>query len=145
MINKKTLLILDLILVLGSLLFVSYIVGYSIPLVIAPIDSNGVVLFKFDNVDRILVDTDIGFISPKYYEVYDGSKLEFTPGKYYMKFEGSPGIREFEILDSVTFGIVSSEYGGYELVNYADYNLNVDIYDKGKFTGNIILERGLNE
>jgi hypothetical protein len=142
--NKK-IIVVDLILVLGSLLLISGLVGYSMPLVVAPLDdyvsTNGSVLFEFDNADLILIDDNLDFTSPDKIYVQNDLVVKLKPGTYYWKIQGmkESDIRKLTIESEVSLRLKKFE-NEYKVVNSGNDRLNVDIYDGGKLAGNVVLD-----
>ena len=72
MINKKYILGIDLLVVVGTLVVIAILVGYARPLVIAPTDElstrNTAVLFSFEKANLILIDDNLEFSSSE--EIY---------------------------------------------------------------------------
>ena len=146
-INKKILAI-DLVLVLGSLLVIAGLVGYTQPKVIAPIDdyvsTNGNVLFEFKKADLILIDDNIKFSSPTEIHVKDGILVNLKPGNYYWKIIGvfESEVRQLTIKSEIELRLNEKEDGNYEVVNSGNTKLNVDVYNNGKLTGKVALNPG---
>jgi len=147
MIKKKHIMAIDLVFIIGTILAVSFFVGYARPLVIAPIDdlitSNTSVLFEFNKADLIFIDDNLEFTSPEKIYAQDNLIINLKPGKYYWKVEGLAGtdsdVREFTILSEVNLKLRESVSGKFEIINAGNTELNVDVYEDGKQTGNIIL------
>ena len=143
MISKKIIAI-DLVFIVGGLLIVGSLVGYSRPLVIAPLDgleTSGSVLFKFEKADKILIDDNLEFSSPEEYNVQNNLVINLKPGKYYWKITGvlESEIREFTIKSEVDLRVNENE-GGYEVVNSGNERLNVEVYEHGVLSGNVVLD-----
>ena len=144
--NKKYLLLIDVILVLGSLLIVGGLVGYSRPLVIAPIDdyitADSSVLFKFEKADLVLIDENLDFSSPREIYVDDNIVINLEPGIYYWKVVGAleSSVRQLTIESEINLKIKASGDDTYEVVNSGSSQLDVDVYDKGVLTGKITLD-----
>jgi hypothetical protein len=147
MISKKHIIAIDFILVVGSLLVVAGLVGYAQPLVIAPIDdfttTDTFVLFEFEKASVILIDDNIDFTSPQKIFVEDNLIINLKPGEYYWKVEGalSSEVRQLTIESEVALKLRKSGLNkdSYEIVNAGNTRLNVDVYEKGELTGNVIL------
>ena len=145
--NKKKIIILDLIFVVGSLFVIALLVGYSKPLVIAPIDeletTNAAVLFEFEKADLILIDDNLKFSSPQKFYAEDNLVINLKPGVYYWKVQGTLGseIRELTVKSEVDLKLKKSAVNeSYEIVNAGNTKLNVDVYENGLFTGNVVLD-----
>ena len=145
MVNKKHILALDFVIVVGSLLIIAGLVGYTQPRIIAPIDdlttSNTSVLFEFEKANLILIDDNIEFTSPIEIYVEDNLVINLKPGIYYWKVEGAipSEIRTLTIESEVDLKLRKSENDNYEIVNAGNSRLNVDIYENGKLSGNVVL------
>ena len=145
---KKTILVIDLVLVVGSLALIAWLVGYSQPLVIAPIDgytsTDGSILFEFEKADLILIDDNLDFSSPQRIYVEDNLVINLKPGVYYWKVSGAleSDVRELTIESEIDLKLKESGTKDvYEVVNSGNERLNVDVYDHGLLSGNIILEK----
>ncbi len=136
MVNHKHILAIDAILILGSLLLIAGIVGYTRPLVIAPLDeavtTNGSVLFEFQKADYILIDDNLEFTSPRQVYVKESITVNLEPGKYYWKAVGaiSSEVRELTIESVVDLQIRESE-DGIAVVNSGNTELEVSVYNQG--------------
>jgi hypothetical protein len=145
MINKKHILAIDLIVVVGTLLIIAGFVGYARPLVIAPVNefstTESKVLFSFVKGNSILIDDNLDFSSPDEIFAEDNLIINFKPGVYYWKIKGILGseIRTFTIESEIDLKIKEGEEN-YEIVNSGNEKLNVDIYDFDLKTGTVILE-----
>lgn len=148
MISKK-ILIVDLILVLGSLIAIAGVVGYARPLVIAPIDdyvsSDNLILFSFSNADRLLIDDNLEFTSPQIIQVYDDLVVSLEPGVYYWKAVGalSSEIRQLTIESRVDLRVYSSDGEQFQISNSGTEPLDVEVYERGVAKGKI--EVGVGE
>lgn len=146
MVNKKYVLLIDLVLVIGSLFLISGFVGYTRPLVIAPFDdyenSNGSVLFSFEKADLILIDNNLEFSSPQEIYVENNLVVNLKPGIYYWKVVGAleSDIRKFTIKSEIDLSLKEIENGNFEVVNSGNEKLDVDVYEKGKLTGKVVLD-----
>jgi len=136
---------LDLIILLGSLIAIITVIGYTRPLIIAPIDNfvttNNSVLFAFDKANIIYLDDNINFTSPERIYAKDNLLINLKPGKYYWKIEGvgQSEIRELTIKSSIDLRLREVNET-YEIVNSGNSKLNVEIYDKGSLVGNVVLD-----
>ncbi len=148
MVDKK-ILVIDLVLIVGSLMIIAGVVGYARPLVIAPIDelitTNNSVLFVFEKGERILIDDNIGFSSPQVYEVMDDIVINLKPGFYYWKVEGAldSEIRQLTIQSYLDLRLKESRNGDFELVNAGNAELNVEVYEDGELKENVVV--GIDE
>ncbi len=140
-IHKKHLMMMDIILVGLSLLLVLGFVGYTRPLVIAPLDGlvtdEGSVLFEFDKADLILLDDNSDFSSPEEIYVKNDLVINLNPGSYYWKVKGlgESEVRRLTIKDVVALQLKeSSQEGKYDLVNVGNTGLDVDIYENGSLS-----------
>jgi hypothetical protein len=142
--KNKHIIVIDLFLVVGSLLVIAGFIGYSTPLVIAPIDgfntTDTSVLFSFDRAEVVLIDDNIKFTSPQEIHVENNIVINLKPGVYYWKVKGalSSEVRQLTIESEIDLKLRESEKG-YEVVNSGNENLEVDIYEQGRFTGNVVL------
>ncbi len=142
--NKKHIIAIDLFLVVGSLAVLAGFMGYSSPLVIAPLDghesANSSVVFEFEKAERILIDDNIEFSSPEIIDARDNLVINLKPGVYYWKAEGfvSSEVRKLTIVSEVSLKIKNSD-DKYELVNAGNTILDVDIYEKENLSGRIVL------
>ena len=147
-IKNKHIIAIDFVLIVGSLLIIAGLAGYSRPLVIAPINNftttETSILFSFNRADLILIDDNLDFTSPEKIYVKDNLVINLKPGVYYWKVQGaleSP-VREFTIKSEVSLKLVEKNES-VDVVNSGNTRLNVDIYKNGGLTGNVVL--GVNE
>jgi len=144
MIGRKKILAIDFVLVVGSLLLIAGFVGYSRPLVIAPLDdlstTNTGVLFSFEKAELVLIDDNLDFSSPTEIYVEDNLVINLVPGVYYWKAVGvlASDVRKLTIESEVDLKL-QEDGENYEVVNSGNTELNVDIYNNGKLSGNVIL------
>jgi hypothetical protein len=77
---------IDLVIVLFSVFSLIFLVGYSRPLVIAPIENfettDSKILFSIEKASKLVIDDNPQFTTPEEYEVYDGMKIDLEPGTY---------------------------------------------------------------
>jgi hypothetical protein len=146
MINSKHILILDLVVVIGSLFVIAGFVGYSQPLVISPIDdfetTDTSVLFGFDNGEAILIDDNLEFTSPLIIYAEDNMVINLKPGTYYWKVEGviDSEIRSLTIVSEIDLKLrESGTEGKYEIVNAGNTVLNVEIYRGENLEDEVVL------
>ncbi len=142
--NKK-IYIIDSLLIVASLVGLMFLVGYSQPLVIAPVDdletTNGSVLFEFDNANEILIDDNMQFSSPEVISAEDNLVINLKPGKYYWKLKGvgESEIRTLTINSEVELKLRKSS-SGYEVVNAGNTLLDVDVYSDGELRERLVLD-----
>ncbi|MEK6847025.1 MAG: hypothetical protein AABY16_02565 [Nanoarchaeota archaeon] len=143
--DNKFILVIDAILILGSLFAVWYLVGYARPLAIAPLDdyttSDNLVLFEFEKADLILIDDNLDFSSPREIYVQNDILITLEPGIYYWKVVGAleSEVRQLTIESDVDLKIRESQDGNYEVVNAGNTELEVDVYNHGRLTGKVVL------
>lgn len=145
-INKKIVYAIDLFLIVGTLLGVLYLVGYTRPLVIAPIDglstSNSSILFEFEKGSVILMDDNPEFSSPEKIYAENNLVINLNPGKYYWKISGigQSEVRTLTINSQIDLKLKES---GEKIVvvNSGNEELNVDVYNNETKVGNFILSR----
>jgi len=125
----------DLVLVFVSLATLIFLVGYSQPLVVAPLDdyetSETEVLFEIEKAEKLLIDDNIDFTTPVEYDVREGLKIELEPGKYYWKAVGVLGskIRTLTIQSTVSLELKKLDGDGlYGVVNKGNVRLNVHVF-----------------
>jgi hypothetical protein len=123
----------DFVLIVGSLILLMILVGYSRPMILSPLDdlrTTDSVLFSIESAEEILIDDNIDFTSPERYVLEDDLEISLEPGKYYWKAKGllSSEIRSLEIKSLVELKLVGKE-GNYSVVNVGNTLLNVDIYN----------------
>ncbi|MAG79247.1 hypothetical protein CMI40_02625 [Candidatus Pacearchaeota archaeon] len=142
MMNKKQIITIDFILVIGTIIVVASLIKYSEPFIVAPISNtkNTNILFEFEKTNLILVSQDVNFKSIKEIHPKDNLMINLKPGKYYWEFVNISDneIKEFSILSKVDLKFVDKD-DKFEVVNVGDTKLNVKLYNHGEFTGNIIL------
>jgi|TARA_Y100000310_G_scaffold69290_1_gene64737 hypothetical protein len=140
--NKKQIITIDFILVIGTIIVVASLIKYSEPFIVAPISNtkNTNILFEFEKTNLILVSQDVNFKSIKEIHPKDNLMINLKPGKYYWEFVNISDneIKEFSILSKVDLKFVDKD-DKFEVVNVGDTKLNVKLYNHGEFTGNIIL------
>ena len=145
--NKKHILVLDLIIVVGTLMIIVGLVGYGRPLVIAPLPdsatANTSVLFAFEGGEgvEILIDDNLEFTSPQRVYVEDNLVINLKPGEYYWKIENDliGGVRKFTIRTEVDLKLKRLD-DGFEVVNSGNTRLSVDVYDGADFVEGIKLD-----
>ena len=142
--NEKIIYKINLILIVGSALILMILVGYSRPLLISPqnelVTTNNSILFSFEKADFILIDDNSDFTSPEKIYVKDNLIINLRPGTYYWKIGGISESETRELTINSEVNLKLKEAGEkYEVVNSGNTRLNVEIYDNGFYTGNIIL------
>lgn len=133
--DSKKVLAIDMVLIVGTLLVLGVLVGYSTPLVISPINNlsttSSDILFSIKNADTLLIDDNINFSSPEEYDLKDKMRVSLEPGIYYWK---AVGVLQSEIrtLTVQTAVILELRQGkdGYSVVNAGNVALNVDVYNR---------------
>jgi hypothetical protein len=145
MIERKHIIAIDFAVVFGSLFVIALLVGYTQPRVIAPIDgyftNNSSVLFSFEKADLILIDNNLEFSSPQEIYVENNFVINLKPGIYYWKVVGAleSAVRELTIQSEVSLKLVE-DGEKVSVVNSGNTPLNVDIYENGALSGNIVLD-----
>lgn len=125
---------IDLVLIVGTFMLLMFLVGYSTPLIIAPLDefetTNSSVLFSIERAEFILVDDNIEFTSPETFNVQDGLVINLKPGVYYWKAESvlKSEIRKLTINSEVDLKLRKLEQG-YEITNAGNTKLDVEVYN----------------
>jgi len=145
--NKKYILGIDLLVVVGTLMAIAILVGYARPLVIAPTDelstTNTAVLFSFEKANLILIDDNLEFSSSEEIYVEDNLVINLKPGVYYWKVVGAlpSEVRKLTIESEVDLKLrrAAGKDESYEIVNSGNTELNVDVYQGEKLAGNVIL------
>ena len=135
---------IDFAVIIGSVLVLIILIGYTAPKIIAPIDgyeTNKEVLFSIENADKLLIDDNQEFTSPEEYDIKDNLEINLKPGDYYWKAVGltRSEVRKLTINSEIDLRLKKSQYG-YDIVNAGNVELTVDIYNNTKLIGNIILE-----
>ena len=129
--NKKYLLIADLILILGSLISVFFVVGYTQPLAIAPLKESGSLMFTLPKVDYLLIDEDIKFGSPV--ALFIGENLNLVPGRYYVKIDSNESIeiREIKAETDISLQLNKIDSNSVGVFNVGKNVLKVETYKVG--------------
>jgi hypothetical protein len=145
MINKKHIYLLDVLIIGISLAAVLGIIGYTKPLVIAPLDdtitSDNLVLFEFEKAKKIMIDDNLQFSSPEEIYVENNLIVNLKPGKYYWKVEGTreSEIRELTILSEVDLQLREKKEK-YEVINAGNTKLDVEVYENGSLKDKLLLD-----
>ena len=136
---------MDKILLAGSLILIIFIFFFASGLGKEK-SADGNILFSFRSGSVVLIDKNLNFESPEKIEVADNLVINLDKGVYYWKIEDAipqEDVVQLNIEDSsVSLGLKKSDYG-YDVVNFGNATLNVDIYSSGKFSGRAILDRGI--
>ena len=125
---------LDLVLIVGTITCLIFLVGYSRPLVIAPLDefetTNSSVLFLIEKSELILIDDNIDFTSPEKLKIKDDLVINLKPGVYYWKVESvlRSEIRKLTINSEVDLKLKKLEQG-YGITNAGNILLDVEVYN----------------
>lgn len=105
-------------------------------------------LFSFKSGSVILIDKNLNFKSPERVEAKDNLVINLNRGIYYWKVEDAipaEDVVQIEIRDIAASLKLVKSGDGYNVINSGNSTLNVDIYSSGRFTGNVILGRGIDE
>lgn len=131
--DRKYLLIIDSIILVGSLLTVFFVVGYTQPLAIAPLNEESLI-FTLPDVNYLLVDGDLKFSSPT--TVFIGDSFNLESGRHYIKIDsGKTGeIREIKVETDVVLQIRRLSNGSVGVFNVGESALNVESYKIGTST-----------
>ncbi len=146
MVHHKHILLIDSILIVGTLLLIAGAVGYARPLVIAPLEdyvtSENSVLFVFDKADVILIDDNLAFSSPQEVYVQNEIVLTLQPGVYYWKVVGAleSDVRQLTIESSIDLKIRESQDGTVSVVNSGSVPLEVSVYNQGVLSDRIVVD-----
>ena len=100
-------------------------------------------LFSFKSGSVILIDKNLNFKSPERVEAKDNLVINLKKGIYYWKVDDAipkEDVVQLEITESLASLKLKKLDSGYEVVNFGNSTLNVNIYTSGKFTGNVILD-----
>lgn len=141
---KKIVWIVDVLLVGAILLTALWLIGYTHPRVIFPIDNlisdENSVIFSINKGEFILIDDNIEFSSPEQVFVKDGAIINLNPGIYYWKIKtnGINEIRKLTILSKIDLKIIKSG-DAFSLVNGGNLPLNVEVYDNQEKINNFEL------
>ena len=100
-------------------------------------------LFSFKSGSVILIDKNLNFKSPERVEAKDNLVINLKKGIYYWKVDDAipkEDVVQLEITESAASLKLRKLDIGYEVINFGNVSLNVDIYSSGKFTGSVILD-----
>jgi len=142
--EHKTIIKIDFMLVVGTVLVFASLMYYAQPLVIAPLDNlettNTSILFSFDKADVILIDDNIEFTSPERIYAENNLVINFKPGKYYWKLQGlmSSEVRNLTINSEVSL-ILTELQNEYLLSNAGNVPLKVEVYEGEQNKNNLSL------
>jgi len=146
-INKKHIIAIDLVLIVGSLLIVAYLAGYSRPLVIGDFNEEGLkqesVLFDINNEDRLVISKDRDFENAR--EIDMNKDLTLSEGKYFVKIISPFGseVRELTLLTDVKIDFIKAG-NKISVVNKGE-KLNVKIFEGDSLKEEVELIGGKNE
>lgn len=132
--KAKNVYAIDLVLIVGTVMCLVFLVGYSEPLVISPLDefetTNGSVLFSIERAEFILIDDNIEFTSPEEFRVKDGLVINLKPGVYYWKAESvlKSEVRKLTINSEVDLRLKKLGQG-YGITNAGNTRLDVEVYN----------------
>ena len=138
---------IDMVLVVGSLLVLTLLVGYTSPLVLSPLNdyesSESEVLFEIEKADLLIIDDNIDFTTPEEYVAEEGLRINLEPGQYYWK---AVGIRDSEIrtltINSKVVLELRESAEGYDVINAGNVRLNVDVYNGSELVDKIKIGTG---
>ncbi len=99
-------------------------------------------LFSFKSGSVILIDSNINFRFPERIVAKDNLVIIIRNGTYYWKIEDAipEDVIELNITEPVVNLKLKKSEEGYNVVNYNNGTLNVDMYRKDGLTGTVILE-----
>jgi hypothetical protein len=131
-INRRIILI-DAVLIIGSLLVIAGIVGYTQAFAVAPLEDIDSVIFVLNNVEYLFIDDNLDFLSPELINLNEDVLVSLPSGHYYFKIIGERNeIREltFEFDIDILFDLSDNEI---KVINYGSKNLDVSVYNHGTF------------
>ena len=143
--DKKFILILDAIVILGSLLTVFFVVGYTQPLAIGPLaGSEESLMFVFPSADYLMLDDNIKFESPTTIFIDDNLNLE--SGRYYIKIDSglSSDVREIKVGVDVVLQIRRLSNGSVGVFNVGESALEVETYKIGNSINSSLIYVGIS-
>ena len=99
------------------------------------------VLFSFKSGNVILIDNDLEFKTARNIIAMDNEVISLKKGTYYWKIEDAipEDIVQLTADSDINLKLKKSSEG-YDVINSENTTLNVDIYKKGAFVGNVILD-----
>lgn len=142
--KRKTLYLIDGIIIIATLVGLLGIFSYAQPMLIAPLDEHSTtetsVLFEFERAEVILLDDNLQFSSPEEIFAEDRFVIRLEPGIYYWKARGAvdSDVRTLTIASEVEL-MIRANGDKYELVNGGNVPLDVEIYDGDKLIGRTTL------
>lgn len=95
-------------------------------------------LFSFQG-GRILIDDDMNFEGARVFDAKDRLVISLQPGNYYWKIEGEEEIAEINANNEMVL-VLRESAEGFDVLNAGVSEMDVAIYNRGKYTGNAILE-----
>ena len=126
---------IDIALIGVTFVALLFLVGYSRPLVIAPLDdyetTDNEIIFSIEKADSLFIDDNFDFTTPDEYNIKDGLKISLEPGKYYWKAVGVLGseIRTLTVVSKIDLRILKLDDDSFGVVNDGNVRLNVDVYN----------------
>lgn len=141
--DKKYLLIIDSIVLIGSLLTVFFIVGYTQPFAVAELPGEKTnILFTFPSKDYVIIDTNSRFDSPE--TLFIDETISLLPGKYFIKFfNGNKNeIREISIDLSLDLKVVKVDDENLGFANVGESDLLINTYDIGSLVDSSVAFSG---
>lgn len=143
--DKKYLIIIDAVVLLGSLLTIFLLLDYSQPLVIAPLSSEQAdLLIIIHSKDYIILDDSSKFDSPQTIFIDDYISLE--SGIYFIKFSnnGKSDIRQIEFELDVKLQLRKLDDSNLGIFNIGESDLKIDTYEIGSLIDTSIASSGGN-
>ena len=146
MMERKTLYMIDGIIITATLFGLLGIFSYAQPMLIAPLDEHSTketsVIFEFERAEVILLDDNLQFSSPEEIFAEDKFIIRLESGVYYWKARGAvdSDVRILTIASEVEL-MIRANGDKYELVNGGNVPLDVEIYDGDELIGRTILGR----
>lgn len=103
-------------------------------------------LFSFKSGNVILIDKNIEFSSPQKIEAKDNLVINLEPGVYYWKIDNtlSGEVVQLKIVTEASLKLKKTSEG-FSIINAGRKILDVKIYNRGTFTGNVVLSPGADE
>ena len=133
--TNKTIYTLDIMLIVATSLVLLFLIGYSTPLIIAPIEEENITqsqtLFTISNTETLLIDDNINFTSPEIYSLKDNLEITLEPGTYYLKFL-RPSFNQINTLNlntQITLEFQKQE-NIYNIINAGENPLIIESYDR---------------
>ncbi len=139
---KKKIKKIDRIILAGTIIVLALtVVSFVIALSRQGIPEAESILFSFRSGNVILIDSDIEFKSPENVTAGDKVVIKLARGTYYWKIADSlpEDIIQLILQNEVRLMLKKSSEG-YNVINSGNASLNVDIYQKGSFSGNVVLD-----